>query len=258
MLFSHQEYQQMFDVEEQLWWYKILHEKVLKTTQSAGFDINARILDMGCGTGGLIHFLIKNGYSNIEGFDYADSAVEFSKSRNLNVRQLHIDLLSEIYSNKKFDVIICNDVFYSLNNSQISNVLISVQKLLNKGGLFISNNNAFNVFRGIHDYVLGGKQRFRLGDLKLLNQNTGLEITKHTYWSFLLSPPILMIRTIQRLKMKLNLVDLNNLRSDVALPSRTVNSLFYQIVKIEGILIKTAPFGSSLLTVFRKSTTFSD
>jgi predicted TPR repeat methyltransferase len=252
MLFSHEEYHQMFLVEEQLWWYKILHEKVLKTIQGAGFNKNAKILDMGCGTGGMISYLIKNGYTNIEGFDYAESAVSFSISRNLNVKQLNIDLLSQKYEENQFDIIICNDVFYSLSNGQISTVLKSVKNMLRKNGIFISNNNAFKVFRGIHDYVLGGKQRFKLSDLNLLNQNSGLEINKHSYWSFFLSPAILIVRIIQRLKMKLNLVDLSNQKSDVELPSKIVNNLFYRIVKIEEALIKTAPFGSSLFTVFSK------
>ena len=83
MLINEYEYQRMFEAESHLWWYKILHEKILKLISLNKNDKNLKILDAGCGTGGLITFLKKNGYLNIKGFDYSDAAVSFCKQRNL-------------------------------------------------------------------------------------------------------------------------------------------------------------------------------
>ena len=62
MLKNDQEYQQMYNAETNLWWYKILHEKVFDQIKRHSKNQEISLLDAGCGTGGLITFLKKNGY----------------------------------------------------------------------------------------------------------------------------------------------------------------------------------------------------
>lgn len=254
MLNNHSEYQIMHHVEQQLWWYKILHEKVLKTIQlKFGENKNINILDAGCGTGGLINFLKNNGYNHIQGFDYSIDAVDFCIKRNLSVKHISILDINNHFDDNLFDVIVNNDVLYQFENHQIVNIIDNLQKKLNQNGILISNNNAFNIFYGTHDIAVGGKQRFILSDFKGFIKNLSLSITYNTYWGFFLSPLILSIRLFQRIKIKLRLIDVNNVKSDLNLPSNLTNNCLYNITKMEERLSKHYCFGSSLYIVMKKN-----
>lgn len=253
MLINSSEYQAMFDTEEKLWWYKILHEKVLAFIQSTGLPKDIKILDAGCGTGGLIAFLANHGYHHCKGFDFSEDAVNLSRSRGFDISKIDISRISQHFAGEVFDVIICNDVLYQFDDNEISEILRNLISKLSKDGFLISNNNAFAVFSGTHDIAVGSKKRFRLNDFKgYFSSTKTLEIIHYTYWSLFLSPLILTVRTIQRLQLTLKMIDLNTIRSDVEMPSPSVNSLLYSLVKLEEKLLKKAPFGSSLFLVLKK------
>lgn len=245
----------MFDTEEKLWWYRILHEKVLNTIVEIHKDKkNIKILDAGCGTGGMMQFLKQNGYHNIEGFDFSADAVNFCLERKLDVKKLDITKLSDEYPKGLYDIVINNDVLYQFESKDIKIILSSLMSKLKPNGIIISNNQALKIFYGTHDIAVGAKRRFSLSDFEnLLENQNQLNIKFSTYWSLFLSPLILFIRLIQQTKLKLNLIDLKKVSSDVELPSPFVNNLLYKIVKFEEKMIKKNFFGSSLFIVFQKS-----
>jgi 2-polyprenyl-3-methyl-5-hydroxy-6-metoxy-1,4-benzoquinol methylase len=250
---SEEEFRMMYEAEEKLWWYRILHEKILTEIQeefTSNKDIS--ILDIGCGTGGLLHFLRKKSYTNLQGIDYSDSSIHFSKLRNLNVQKVNIDDIQAAFQKQKFDVIICNDVFYCLDKKQITNALQNIEALLHSDGIFLSNNNSFNIFYGTHDIAVGGKWRFTLKDFKEFTAKTSLKIEYHSYWTWMLSPLVLAIRISQQIQLKLGLIDTSKLVSDVSVPPDFLNEMFYRIVKIEGKILKKGFFGSSLFLRFGK------
>jgi hypothetical protein len=61
-----------------------------------------------------------------------------------------------------------------------------------------------------------------------------------------------VVRLVQKIKLKLNLVNLGNIKSDVEMPSEFMNNFFYNICRIEGRILKKSPFGSSLFLVIKK------
>jgi len=253
MLINYDEYRMMYEAEEKLWWYKILHEKVLKEIQNKFIENKEiKILDAGCGTGGLMNFLIKHGYNNIQGFDYSEDAVSFCKERNLIVRQTDITNFEGVFEQENFDVIVNNDVVYQFDNATIINIFITFQSILKSDGIIITNNNAFNIFFGTHDIAVGGKQRFRLSDFERIFLNSHLEIVYHSYWSLILSPLILLVRLIQQVQLKLNFIHLKNIKSDISIPSNFANNFLYTAVKFEESLFRKGIFGSSLFMVLKK------
>jgi SAM-dependent methyltransferase len=250
MLINYEEYKAMYEAEEKLWWYRILHEKVLNEIQKK-FHKNKqiKILDAGCGTGGLMNFLIKNGYENIQGFDYSVDAVNFCTERNLSVLHLDITNFETIFENQSFDVIISNDVVYQFEDSIIKNIFSTFHQKIKPTGILITNNNAFKIFYGTHDIAVGGKQRFSLSDFENISQALTLKITYHSYWSVALSPLILAVRLLQQLQLKLNLIDPSKIKSDVDVPSDFINNLLYRIVKTEEKVLGKGFFGSSLFLI---------
>lgn len=252
MLINYDEYRMMYEAEEKLWWYKVLHEKVLKViTENFGNNKQIKILDAGCGTGGLMSFLAGNGYSNIEGFDFSADAVSFCNERKLNVKQIDITDFDKFFEDSVFDVIINNDVVYQFDNLTIQNIFYSFQKKIKHTGIIITNNNAFKIFYGTHDIAVGGKQRFSMNNFEEIFKPLSLIIIYYSYWSWILSPLILSVRLLQQIQLKFNLINLKNVKSDVVVPSSYVNNILYRLVKLEERILKKGFFGSSLFMVLQ-------
>lgn len=240
------EYQKMFQVEQQLWWYRQLHERVAAAlTAQFGNRRDIRVLDAGCGTGGLLNYLRDKGYINLTGVDGSADAVAFCHERGLAVSLLNLNDLPDQPETGLFDAVICNDVFCYIAPERLPILVQRLAGRLRSGGLFVTNNNAFDAFRGQHDLAVGSERRFVRADLEPLFPPAGLRLRQSTYWSLVLSIPILAVRLLQRLELALGRKP-DVARSDVYLPNRWVNETLYRIARTENWLLPRTPFGSSL------------
>lgn len=253
MIGKSDEYQRMFDAEQDLWWYRVLHQKV--ATQLAEHfkgQKSLNLLDAGCGTGGLLLYLKKQGYEQIQGFDFSTDGVALAQQRGLRVTYHNLLEIDDYEPSERFDTVICNDVFTYFSDEEIVNVMRSIGQKLTPNGLFITNNNAHAAFAGIHDWVVGGQKRFVAADLERLAAQAGLRLTYDTYWSVLLAPLIMAVRAWQRFQLRRGWVDLSKQSSDVAVPPALINQLLYGLVKLEEKLWRKGPYGSSVFMVFQK------
>ncbi|GAA4448812.1 class I SAM-dependent methyltransferase [Nibrella saemangeumensis] len=252
MIGLHEEYEAMFRVESRLWWYRILHGKVMRQIQRQfGDSRELRILDAGCGTGGMLSFLQHNGYRNLRGLDLSEDAVAFTRSRGLNVGQLDLRDVGTLPP-EPFDVIICNDVLCYFSDDEIRHILTEFRNRLKPGGLLITNNNALKAFEGVHSIVLKIPRRFTLDEFKGFGKAVNMSLRYGTYWSFLLAPLIWSYRKAQLLALRLNILQLQNLHSDVGYPGDGVNGLLYGLVRAEEQVFSKAPFGSSVFVVYQR------
>lgn len=245
------EYEKMYAVEQELWWYKVLHGKVLQAIRQHFSHQNISILDAGCGTGGLLSFLKAHGYSNLIGLDGSEDAVSFCQERQLDVTLCRFESIATFRSENRYDVIVCNDVFYCIDEQDITLAMNYFRNHLKPNGLLITNNNAFNAFYGTHDVAVGGKRRFVLNDLRQLGKFADFRVIYSTYWSFLLSPLILVVRQWQAFKLRWGWENTKNIVSDVALPPPFINQTLFNLVKMEETILPKSPFGSSLFIVMR-------
>jgi SAM-dependent methyltransferase len=252
MLNNPNEYAAMHAVEESHWWYRSLHRKVWERIANLPIE-NIHLLDAGCGTGGFLLKCKLENLNNATGFDFNTNAVEFSKNRGLNVQKADIKKISELYPSSFFDVVVCNDVLYQFEKDEIIQILIQIQKILKPGGIFITNNQAFEIFRGTHDIAVGAKIRFLLADFEeYMEIVSKLRLKEWHYWSILLSPIILTVRALQRLKMQLGFIKITEVKSDIGPNPSWVNKFLFFIIKWEEKLLPKARFGSSLFMVFEK------
>jgi SAM-dependent methyltransferase len=245
---THKEYQKMYEVEEKHWWYKNLHLLVLKTIKKQfGNDKTIKIFDAGCGTGGMLMVLKKEGYLNIRGVDFSVTAVQFSQERGLDVQQGDVGELSQFSG---IDVLICNDVLCYFDDEKINQILKGFKSILSPNGIIISNNNAFDIFWGTHDIAIKSKRRFVWNYFDKILINNDLSVKKHTYWTLLLSPLVLLIRLKQRF---LHWVfPKNTYSSDIELVSSWLNDLLFRLVSFEQNILPFQPFGSSLFWIAHK------
>nr|WP_295926061.1 class I SAM-dependent methyltransferase [uncultured Dyadobacter sp.] len=248
MIDNRLEYQRMYETERKLWWYEILHGKVLSQIRRhfRALDPDLKILDAACGTGGLLSFLKEKGYGQLSGFDYSRHAIDFSNERGLNVSFGDLRHVDVFQPGETFDIITCNDALYFLSDEEIVGALTAFKNRLNRNGLIIINIHAFEAFSGTHDLAVGSSRRFRLEQFEGFCKAAGLRIGYSTYWPFALSLPILLVRQWQNYRIRKQKVNVDELDSDVAYPGDTVNGVLKTITKIESALLKKAPFGSSL------------
>jgi len=252
MIDNRQEYQSMYDVERQLWWYQILHERVLYQIKKQ-FNTNKEIsiLDAACGTGGLLSFLKENGYQHLTGFDYSQHAIEFSKERELDVSFGDLKDIDAFRNTATFDVISCNDALYFLSDQEIIRALQLFKKRLNPNGLIIINIHAHEAFSGTHDVAVGSSRRFVLDDFVRYAKEANLKIDYSTYWPFFLSLPIWVVRKWQRYQMRTGKINKAELHSDVSYPGDFVNGILKTVTTMEGVFLPAAPFGSSLFMILK-------
>ncbi len=253
MITSEVEYQKMYGVEDKLWWYRILHNKVFEQIKYhfPTDTSNLNILDAACGTGGLIRFLNKKGITQISGFDYASFAVSICIKDALNVSFGDLKKISDYGDNKKYDVICCMDAFYFLSDNEIEIALKEFQNRLTPKGIIIINIHAFEMFSGTHDLAIGSNRRYQLADFQQYFQKTSLHLQYYSYWPFLLSIPILIVRQLQKLKLRVLKNQSDNIESDVSHPGDLPNRFFYFITNLEEKLFNRGIFGSSLFMVLK-------
>ncbi|SEJ17214.1 Methyltransferase domain-containing protein [Dyadobacter koreensis] len=252
MIDNREEYKSMFEVEQKLWWYQILHERVIyQIRKQFGKDRKISILDAACGTGGLLSFLKQQGFQNLSGFDYSQYAIEFSKERNLDVSFGDLKNVDDFRKNERYDVICCNDALYFLDDQQIVNALTIFKARLNPNGLILINIHAHEAFSGTHDVAVGSSRRFVLSDFTAYAKTAGLKISYNTYWPFFLSIPIWIVRKWQRRQMRSGKINAADLHSDVNYPGDFINGILKTITTMEGIFLPSAPFGSSLFMVLK-------
>lgn len=251
MLDRGDEYDRMAQCEQALWWYQALHERTAQAIGrwgAAGRPL--RMLDAGCGTGGLMRYLQERQLGEIEGFDLSAQAVGYCEARGLQARQLDLKDMARHYAGRRFDVIVSNDTLCYLNAEEREAFVAGARSLLEPGGLLVFNLPALAAFGGIHDKAVGIGKRFDRQDIRGMRAMEGMVEETSAYWPFLLSPLIFAVRATQRLRLALGLV--KEVHSDVAMPPAGVNSLLLALCRWERKALRSGLFGSSLFVVLRR------
>lgn len=112
-------------------------DKIKKIIKLAGQ--NKRILDIGCSTGYLAHFLKNNG-NNVSGIDFLDKAVLIAKQNKIDAYVCDIENEKLPFKDNSFDLVIFSEVIEHLVDPDIALKKI-YQVLKNNGLLIVSTPN---------------------------------------------------------------------------------------------------------------------
>ncbi|MBZ9572245.1 class I SAM-dependent methyltransferase [Patescibacteria group bacterium] len=100
-------------------------------------DKNAKILDAGCGCGGFLYFLQKEGYQNSYGIDISQEQID--TARELGIRNLERADILEYLKNRQntLDLITLRDVLEHFKKDEIILLLDEIYRALKKEGKII-------------------------------------------------------------------------------------------------------------------------
>lgn len=240
----------MAAVQERLWWYRALHHLVLDALGGHRRGRECRILDAGCGAGGLLLFLKGRGFEHLRGFDLSPEAVGICRARGLPVEAGDLRRLGTLAGPGTVDVIVSNDTLYFFEPEEQASIVAGFGQALAPGGLLILNGPALSAFSGAHDRAVGIRRRFSKQDLARLLPASRFSGVKARYWPWVLSPAIFLVRSAQR--RRLRRANPPEPRSDLWMPPRLLNGCLERIVRAENALLPWKPWGSSLFVSARK------
>lgn len=235
------EYQRIEKLENVHFWYRAMEEISLELINIYTKKKNLKILDAGCGTAGMTKKLEAFGGETI-GIDINPKALALAKKKRIKTL-IQADVCHLPFGDNEFDVVASFDVIYHRDVTNDEKAIKEMYRVLKPEGLLIVRVPAFEFLRGAHDQVVATRHRYKASELKEKMEKAGFQIIRLTYANMLLSIPLLIKRSIERLKKN------NSVSSDTVLLPYLINELFYYILKGENSFLRffSLPFGSSII-----------
>jgi SAM-dependent methyltransferase len=242
------EYEIMYRLENSHWWFvakkryiKILLDYHLK-------DKGGNILDVGCGTGGMIELFER--YGQVFGMDRHEAACEYSRQRN-RFPLIKGDANHLPFKKGTFRLIALLDVLYHQHILEDEKILGQIHELLAPNGFILITDSAFEFLKSTHDIAVMARHRYTLGELKAKLKLSHFLIEKSTYLYFSIFPAVVISRLLGKLALFFFKPPIH---SDLKKTSPHLNKFLACLLGWEGGLLKhiSFPWGSSLLILGKK------
>jgi SAM-dependent methyltransferase len=242
------EYEAMYQLEDDLWWYKgmrrITRALLQEHLSSKG---SLKILDAGAGSGGSLALL--KPFGEVTAFDFSPLAVDFYRTRESG-RVAQASAAAMPYQDASFDLVTVFDVLTTLDDATESQAVAEVARVLKPGGYFYWREPAFMFLYGPHDRAVHSQRRYTKGEFNLRLRRNGLQPVRVSYANSLLFPVAAAGRLVAKVTSKQD----EPPRSDVREVPGRVNSVLEQVLSLEAPFIVRfgLPVGLSIVTLARK------
>lgn len=238
------EYDNIAALEENHWWYRGMARLSDELVAREIKEKRLKILDAGCGTGGMLRRLGRDRLSF--GIDFSPLALAHTQ-RTTSAPLCRASITHLPFAPQSFNLITSFDVLYhqAVLNDELA--LQSFYRALPPQGWVLIRVPAFEALRGAHDLTVHTRHRYTAAELRQKLEHTGFKVKRLTYANFFLFLPIYCLRALQSSQHKTE-------SSDVELPQPLVNSLLEFILRVETWLIRfvNLPFGVSLFALAQK------
>lgn len=190
-------YDELARFEDTHWWFagrRAVIREVLNKHLPARNE--RRILDVGCGTGGMLHLLAD--YGSVEGLEGSPIAVAYGRQRVGSVAKIRQgELPGGLEENERFDLISAFDVLEHLEEPVAT--LERIRRALAPGGSLVCTVPAYPFLWSHHDEVAHHFRRYTESTLRAHLSEGGFEVRHLSYFNSILFAPIAAVRLVQRL-----------------------------------------------------------
>ena len=233
-------YDRMAELDERHWWYRarreILGDLIRRRIR---LPANARILEVGCGTGHNLPMLQR--FGRVDAIE-VDGAARAIASRRLGHAVMDSPL-PELHGvpDATYDLIAILDVIEHIDQDVAG--LSALRRKLRPGGRILITVPAFPWMWSAHDVVNHHKRRYTRRTLRRLIAEAGLRLELLSWFNSLLFPLAAAARVAGRLTGRGH--------GDDRLPPALVNRLFETLFGLERYAIGRVPFppGVSLAAI---------
>ena len=238
-----QVYLRMAELDERHWWF-VARRRILRALieRRVRPPKNARILEIGCGTGHNLAML--GGFGALKATELDDGARALATSRlGRAVAAAALPDLSMFKANS-FDLIALLDVLEHVEND--ASALAAIRSRLKVGGKLLVTVPANRWMWSAHDAAHHHHRRYSNRELREVATEAGFRVDLLSHFNTFLFPPIAAARLASKL--------LGRESADDSIPPEPVNGLLRRIFGWEAPLVGRVPmpFGVSLVAIFTR------
>jgi len=227
------EYARMDAAEDHMWWYRALHARLC----DALAGISGRVLDAGCGTGGLLARLRRLPGIEPVGVEWSSAAAGRAAAKS-GAAIVRGSVNSLPFATASFQAAVAADVLcHAAVDPPLA--LAELYRVLRPGGLLVVNMPAYAWLRSAHDRRVHNARRQTAAGVRAALARAGFTRIEAGYWNGLLLPLMLVERKL--------LARGAHAASDVAAFPPWLDGLFHAITVLERRLPLRLPAGGSVL-----------
>lgn len=239
------EYKHLFELEDSLWWFIGMREitQALLDRFLPPHGVR-RLLDAGCGTGGMLPYLRR--YGSTFGIDFSPEAVSFCRSRNerLLARSSIVQLP---FPDETFDLVTEFEVINHWAVPDDQAAFTELSRVLKPGGILLFREPAHQWLFAKHDLAVHTRHRYSPSEIAQLLDRAGFDPLYLGYANFLLFPVALVRRLVGNLFPGAQ-------GSDVREMPGPLNGVLTWILRREARFLRSGrlPYGLSIVAVARR------
>ena len=239
------EYRKLAEVEDRMWYFHALNRRGAHWLAKVLPTGRARVLDGGCGTGGLIKSLgAARPQWQFTGLDFMGRACELARSRT-GAAIVQGSITELPFADGTFDAVVSADVVCQVTDG--AQALREFARVVRPGGAVVVNVPAFRWLWSYHDDSCQTKHRYTRPELTQLFRAAGIDVVFASYANALPLPLIVARRKLFKPAKP---------TSDVLLYPPPIEAGFAALAWLEFQATRgglPAPIGSSVFVAGRKA-----
>jgi SAM-dependent methyltransferase len=231
-------FDRMAELDSRHWWF-VARRRILSDLieREAGLPADARILEIGCGTGH--NFEMLGRFGHVDGLEIDDAARELASTRlGRPVGNAPLPELSGV-PDGHYHLIALLDVLEHIEGDQAA--LASIKHKLAPGGRVLLTVPANQWMWSAHDLAHHHHRRYSKAGLREVIESAGLKVELLTHFNTLLFPLAAAARIAGKITRKQE--------SDDNLPPGPLNGLFMSVFGLERHLVGRVPLPAGVSLV---------
>jgi SAM-dependent methyltransferase len=233
-------------LEKNHWWFRARRQILREQIQALSLPLHASILEVGVGPGENLYSIYPPDAETV-GIEPDPKLAALARARG--PRPIHETTIEEFPSSvatARFDAVTMFDLLEHTRDDAL--VLRKANELLAPQGYLVVSVPAFMFLWSQHDVVNAHYRRYTRRELVSKVEQAGLSVTRATYFSTLLFPPVAVLRILRRTTSE------EDAATDLKYSLGPADRMLYHIFLAERRLLRhvNLPFGTSVLVVARK------